>query len=358
MSWSVSGSLRKLGGASSGGGGSFVSNLGKVTKGVAGIGTGGLRALNSVGQKAVRSPMFDYAMEGASVPVRTLASIGNLVRGQNPAEPWQTGKAMNEWDTWKSALLGGAMVGGGAYALSNPVVAAGGVSGEGAIAGGTAAGAGAATPGVGLTSAGFGAGLGGSVPASVPGIGMAASGFGAGVGGALPATGGLAAGGAAGAAGASTLMNPYAVGGILAGKGILSYLQGQEQKSDTDPYAQYSRNAMRRLNEIAENPNSMYQNDPGLRQLRKNALDAVTSRQLAATGGTEGGNYARQLMAESANIDRQNMMTLANLEATIAGQAAPFAQANIEMGNPAYTAGSQVLNDAAFMNLIGQLGLG
>lgn len=354
MFGSIGRSLGSLGGAL--GGAASSGWLGNAARGVSSIGTGGLRALNSAGQKAVRSPMFNYAMEGASVPVRTLASVGNLVRGQNPAEPWQTRKAMNEWDTWKSALLGGGLAAGGAYALSSPVVAAGGVSGQGAIAGGTAAGAGAATPGVGLTSAGFGAGLGGTVPASVPGVGMAASGFGAGVGGALPAAGGVPAVTGMAAGGTGVMSNPWLVGGALAGKGALSYLQGQEQKSATDPYARYSQNAMRRLDQLASNPNQMYQNDPGLRQIRKNALDAVTSRTLAETGGTEGGNYARQLMAESANIDRQNLMALANLEATIAGQAAPFAQANIEMGNPAYTAGSQVLNDAAFMNLIGMLG--
>lgn len=319
----------------------------KGTNTLADLGSGATKGFTSGLQQIAGSDFTKYGLEAGSVPIRGLASVGNLVRGQNPAEPWTSRSQMLDFDTWKSAGLGAALVGAGAYAypyLAGDTVVAGGVSnavpGSAAVPGiaGDAMLPGALGVG-GLDGAATAVAMAAETPAAALSSSLLSTGMG-GAGAALPAAGG---------------MNPWLAAGLLGGKGVLSYLGAKDAAEATQPYAAANRRAMNRLEDMAQNPNQMYQNDLGLRQMRKNALDAVTSRQLATTGGTEGGNYSRQLMNESAAIDRQNLMALANLEATIMGQAAPYAQANMSIGNPVYQGASAIIDDRQFMDLLGQL---
>jgi hypothetical protein len=146
--------------------------------------------------------------------------------------------------------------------------------------------------------------------------------------------------------------------GIKAGLGAL---QAFGHSRELDPYAEAYQDAMGRAQGYINDPYRMYREDPTLLDQRRMAMDTVQSRQLARTGGTLGGNYARQLMREGAAIDRANLDAAVKRQTGLARMYGPAAMSQASMGGPMGIAGGigqGMMSDYMFNQFLGGLGGG
>ena len=89
---------------------------------------------------------------------------------------------------------------------------------------------------------------------------------------------------------------------IKTGLGALTNQQQQQALSEEEAKR---KQAMDFLTQMEKNPNSLYAKDPGLQQMRTNRLNDIRAQYASKYGGTEGGAFARDIMAGGAAFDRQ-----------------------------------------------------
>jgi hypothetical protein len=144
-------------------------------------------------------------------------------------------------------------------------------------------------------------------------------------------------------------------------KGGLGVMQGLGQQRAYDEYADKYNRAMGRAQGYMDDPGRMYAENPALMDMRRMRMGGVQSRQLARTGGTLGGNYARQLMREGAAFDQAALQQAIQNQMSMAGQYAPYAAASAQTGGPLGVlggVGQQMVGDYAFNQFLGGVGGG
>jgi hypothetical protein len=88
--------------------------------------------------------------------------------------------------------------------------------------------------------------------------------------------------------------------------GLGAITNNQQQQALADEEAK-RKQAMDFLAKMEKNPNSLYAKDPGLQQMRANRMNDIRAQYASKYGGTEGGAFARDMMAGGAAFDRQAM---------------------------------------------------
>jgi hypothetical protein len=115
---------------------------------------------------------------------------------------------------------------------------------------------------------------------------------------------------------------------VKTGLGAITNTQQQQALADEEAKR---KQAMDFLAKMEKNPNSLYAKDPGLQQMRANRLNDIRAQYASKYGGTEGGAFARDMMAGGAAFDRQALndaynrrMGMVNATAGIPGQKAQY----------------------------------
>lgn len=209
-----------------------------------------------------------------------------------------------------------------------------------------------ATPAM-SSSAGSGGGSVASSGGSLSGLDASSLGLG----------GGSAAGGGGGGAGATAGGSAGGLGGTswsnLLGSGLgagLDYWKTRQQQKALEPDLNAREDALKWYKSFLSNPQAMYKKDPSLLAARNQRMADVNARQLAQTGGTRGGAYARDLMEYGSKFDRDQANMLANQYLGLLNATSPALASSVNLGGGAAGAGagagSNFLQNVMFQNMM------
>jgi len=117
-----------------------------------------------------------------------------------------------------------------------------------------------------------------------------------------------------------------------------------EQQAALEDELKRRRQAMNWVAKAQKNPNLIYQNDPGLVQLRQNRLNDIRAQYAAKYGGTEGGAFARDIMSGGAAFDRAALDSAINQRMGMVNATQPAVGMNAQYGG---TTGGALASAAA-----------